>query len=127
MWKSRGRASPPPPSLSRCPLRLARGDDVLTVDAQDDAAIQHERAARAVVVNVAVTSAPLQFVGAGESSARCKAGDAQAVVVLTGDEDLKPALRSRLEALGIGLGATANAGALVVPGAEARGFVLGDR
>ena len=39
-------------------------------------------------------------------------GDAQAVVVLTGDEDLKPALRSRLEALGIGLGATANAGAL---------------
>ena len=52
-------------------------------------------------------------------------GDAQAVVILTGDEDLKPALRSRLEALGIGLGATANAGALVVPGAEARGFCTG--
>ena len=51
-------------------------------------------------------------------------GDAQAVVVLTGDEDLKPALRSRLEALGIGLGATANAGALVVPGAEARAFFV---
>ena len=51
-----------------------------------------------------------------------ESGDAQAVVVLTGDEDLKPALQSRLEALGIGLGATANAGALVVPGAEAREF-----
>ena len=50
-------------------------------------------------------------------------GDAQAVVILTGDEDLKPQLRSRLEALGIGLGTTANAGALVVPGAEARGFI----
>ena len=49
-------------------------------------------------------------------------GDARAVVILTGDEDLKPQLRSRLGALGIGLGATANAGALVVPGAEARGF-----
>jgi hypothetical protein len=49
-------------------------------------------------------------------------GDAQAVVVLTGDEDLKPQLRSQLEAHGIGLGATANAGALVVPGAEARGW-----
>jgi hypothetical protein len=51
-----------------------------------------------------------------------ESGDAQAVVVLTGNEDLKPALQSRLEALGIGLGATANAGALVVPGAEARGW-----
>ena len=79
----------------------ARGDDVLTVD-------------------VHAMTAPLAVgavVGALQES-----GDAQAVVVLTGNEDLKPALQSRLEALGIGLGATANEGALVVPGAEAREF-----
>ena len=76
-----------------------RGDDVLTVDAH------------AMTVPLAVGA----VVGALQ-----ECGDAQAVVILTGDEDLKPQLRSRLEALGIGLGTTANAGALVVPGAEAR-------
>ena len=80
----------------------ARGDDVLTVDTH------------AMTVPLAVGA----VVGALQ-----ECGDAQAVVVLTGDEDLKPQLRSRLEALGIGLGTTANAGALVVPGAEARGFI----
>ena len=79
----------------------ARGDDVLTVDAH-------------------AMTAPLAVGAVVGALQEC--GDAQAVVVLTGDEDLKPQLRSRLEALGIGLGATANAGALVVPGAEARGF-----
>ena len=79
----------------------ARGDDVLTVD-------------------VHAMTAPLAVGAVVGALQEC--GDAQAVVILTGDEDLKPQLRSRLEALGIGLGATANAGALVVPGAEARGF-----
>ncbi|CAH0379683.1 unnamed protein product [Pelagomonas calceolata] len=79
----------------------ARGDDVLTVDAH-------------------AMTAPLAVGAVVGALQEC--GDAQAVVVLTGDEDLKPQLRSRLEALGIELGATANAGALVVPGAEARGF-----
>ena len=82
----------------------ARGDDVLTVDAH-------------------AMTAPLAVGAVVGALQEC--GDAQAVVVLTGDEDLKPQLRSRLEALGIGLGATANAGALVVPGAEARGFCTG--
>ncbi len=80
-----------------------RGDDVLTVDAH------------AMTVPLALGA----VVGALK-----ECGDAQAVVILTGDEDLKPQLRSRLEALGIGMGATANAGALVVPGAEARAFFV---
>ena len=79
----------------------ARGDDVLTVDAH------------AMTASLAVGA----VVGALK-----ECGDAQAVVILTGDEDLKPQLRSRLEALGIAMGTTANAGALVVPGAEARCF-----
>ena len=57
----------------------ARGDDVLTVDAH-------------------AMTAPLAVGAVVGALQEC--GDAQAVVILTGDEDLKPALRSRLEALG---------------------------
>jgi len=78
-----------------------RGEDVVTVDAH-------------------AMTAPLALGAVVGALQEC--GDARAVVVLTGDEDLKPQVQKRLEELGVALGATENAGALVVPGGEARAF-----
>lgn len=79
-----------------------QGEDVVTVDAH-------------------AMTAPLALGAVVGALQEC--GDARAVVVLTGDEYLKPQVQKRLEDLGLVLGATENAGALVVPGGEARRFV----
>ena len=74
-----------------------------------------------VTVDAHAMTAPLALGAVVGALQEC--GDARAVVVLTGDEYLKPQVHKRLEDLGLVLGATENAGALVVPGGEARRFV----